>query len=89
METQTNDTRTNLTKGSLEVIFQIDVYVASGLYDNKVSSHWSMPSETPWNFIARVRSNGVKAGTDLDKCLANLQQRIGDMNEDYCKTLKS
>ena len=74
MTSQINNTRTTITKGSLDSIFQLDVYVS----DEKQSSHWSTYGEHAYDFVARIRDNGVKAGTDLDKCLANLQQQIRD-----------
>jgi len=41
------------------------------------SQHWSRRDEmSAWTFIARIRNDLVRSGSNIDRCLANLQQVV-------------
>jgi len=60
---------------------------ASGIYsvqihkdDYLLSQHWSRSDEmSAWCFIDRVRKDQVRPGTNIDQCLANLQQVVREV----------
>ena len=72
MKTTVENISTNLIQdkdGGFIVQIHKDDYI--------LSQHWSGKEEmSAYTFIARIRDTFIRSGSNVDRCLANLQQAV-------------
>ena len=75
MKTSISNISTSLTQDS-SGIYSVQIHKD----DYLLSQHWSKVDEmSAWCFIDRIRKDQVRPGTNIDQCLANLQQAVREI----------